>query len=250
MICLLFVSVLGWPHGLERRAGTGTAGPRHGRAAGQPVRSSGTSTSSRTPRWTRPPTRTPATGRCRPSSTATARAASSRQRQPGPRVLRQPQPVPRLRARLHLLLRAADPRVPRLRAGLDFETRIMVKEDAPELLREALRVAALEPQVRGALRRHRLLPADRAHAAAHAPLPRGAAPSSAIRSASSPRTRWSRATSICSPSSRRIGARTSRLSITTLDADARRRARAARRRPPSAASTRSRASPRPACRSA
>ena len=48
------------------------------------------------------------------------------------------QPLPRLRARLRLLLRAAEPRHLGLSPGLDFETKIFVKPDAAPLLRQEL----------------------------------------------------------------------------------------------------------------
>ena len=59
-------------------------------------------------------------------------------------------------------------------AGLDFESRILVKEDAPELLRKELSAAKWAPQTAGDERRHRLLPAGRAPAGDHPPLPGGA----------------------------------------------------------------------------
>jgi hypothetical protein len=59
-------------------------------------------------------------------------------------------------------------------AGLDFETRIMVKEDAPALLRRELSKKELAAATDHFVRRHRSVPADRAFAPAHAPLPRSA----------------------------------------------------------------------------
>ena len=58
-----------------------------------------------------------------------------------------------------------------LSAGIDFETKILVKRRAPELFREFLARPKWTARDDRVLRRHRLLPADRARAAAHARLP-------------------------------------------------------------------------------
>ena len=60
-----------------------------------------------------------------------------------------------------------------LSAGRDFETKILVKENAPELLRKKLNAPSWKPQVLAFFRRDGLLPAGRAPARDHAPLPRG-----------------------------------------------------------------------------
>ena len=52
-----------------------------------------------------------------------------------------------MRARLHLLLRPPHHEYLGFSAGLDFETKILVKEDAPELLREELNAPKWQPQV-------------------------------------------------------------------------------------------------------
>ena len=59
-------------------------------------------------------------------------------------------------------------------AGLDFETKILIKEDAPELLREELRAKRWMPEAARDERRHRCLPARRTAARSDAALPRGA----------------------------------------------------------------------------
>src|SRR5579885_702005 len=64
-----------------------------------------------------------------------------REREPRRGLPLQPQPVPRVRARVHLLLRPADARVSRL------QRRIVVKEDAPALLRATFLAPRWEPQV-------------------------------------------------------------------------------------------------------
>ena len=56
-------------------------------------------------------------------------------------------------------------------AGLDFETRILVKENAPELLRETQKV--VETAGRRPVRQHRLLSARRTPSRNHPPLPAG-----------------------------------------------------------------------------
>ena len=61
-----------------------------------------------------------------------------------------------------------------LSPGLDFETRIVAKPDAPEVLRRELSRRGYRPANDRARRQHRSLPADRARAAHHAPHPRGA----------------------------------------------------------------------------
>ena len=248
MICLFFASVLRWPHGLERRAGSGTAGPRDGGTAGQPLRSA-----ARRRRAGRRPGHRRRRGRARPdrADRVLPRPLAQRhldQRQPGRPVLGQPQPVPRLRARLHLLLRAADARIPRPVRGPRLRD---------EDLREGRRARAAAGGAVGAVvaaegagdeRRHRLLPADRAHAATHAAVPRGAgrvpqsgrhhhqerAGRARRRPARRPRLRSLRQSRCRSRrSTRRCAARSSR---------------APRR--PSCASTRSRASTPPASRPA
>ena len=70
-----------------------------------------------------------------------------------------------------------------LSAGLDFETKILVKEDAPELLREELNAKKWEPKVLVDQRRDRSLPADRAEASASRAAASRCWRSSAIRSA-------------------------------------------------------------------
>ena len=105
------------------------------------------------------------------------------------------QPLPRLRARLHLLLRAADPLLPRPSPGLDFETKLFAKPDAAELLERELAKPRYMPEVDRARHQHRSLPADRARAQDHALDPRGARAHFSIPSASSPSRRWSCATS-------------------------------------------------------
>ena len=77
----------------------------------------------------------------------------------------QRQPVPRLRARLHLLLRAPDARVPRLLGRARLRDAILVKEDAPRAAAsEALARAVLDAASRSHERRDGLLPARRAAA--------------------------------------------------------------------------------------
>ena len=60
-------------------------------------------------------------------------------------------------------------------AGLDFETKIMVKHDAPELLTKGPVVAAVEAAGAGAFGRDRCLSAGRAPAGADPALPGGLA---------------------------------------------------------------------------
>ena len=74
--------------------------------------------------------------RARSSPTTTARTS----------VLTRASTPTGVRARLHLLLRAAESRIPRVFRGLDFETKILVKENAPELLRHELMLPSWKPQ--------------------------------------------------------------------------------------------------------
>ncbi len=60
------------------------------------------------------------------------------QRQPRHRLQLVDQSVPGLRARLHLLLRAAQPRLHGLSPGVDFETRLFFKPEAARLLEREL----------------------------------------------------------------------------------------------------------------
>ena len=108
-------------------------------------------------------------------------------------------------------------------AGLDFETKILVKHELPELLRAALSRRELEAAVDRDLGRDRRVPADRAEAAAHAALPRGAGglPQSLLDHHQEPARRARRG--------RAAGARPTRGGVGhDLAHDARPRARAAR----------------------
>ena len=75
-------------------------------------------------------------------------------------------------------------------AGLDFETKIMVKHDAPELLAEGPVVAAMAAAGSGLERGDRCLSAGGAAAGADPALSGGAGRVSPGRSRSSPRTGW------------------------------------------------------------
>ena len=100
------------------------------------------------------------------------------------------QPLSRLRARLHLLLRAADPRLSRAFAGARFRIEAVRQAGGAEAARArafGCRLCAAHHRDR---HQHRSLPADRARAPDHAAHPRGARALTAIRSASSPSRRW------------------------------------------------------------
>ena len=159
----------------RRSAGIGTAGARHGGAAGQPLRSAARRRRAATPSPTRCPTTT--TPRPHRAHRVLPRPLAQRhldQRQPGHPVLGQPEPVSRLRARLHLLLCAADARVPRPVGRPRLRDADLRQGGRAGAAAGGAVGAVVGAEGAGAQRRHRLLPADRADAAADAALPRGA----------------------------------------------------------------------------
>ena len=85
-----------------------------------------------------------------------------------------------------------------LNAGLDFETKIFVKEDAPRLVPGVPLARELACRADRHVGSHRLLPARRADVPADPAAASKSPPSSGSRSASSPRTPWSCATSTSS----------------------------------------------------
>ncbi len=77
-----------------------------------------------------------------------------------------------------------------LSAGLDFETKIFVKENAPELLRAKLMSRAWTADTAGIVRRHRSVSTDRAPPCDSRDAASTSSRSFAIPSSSSPRIIW------------------------------------------------------------
>ena len=84
------------------------------------------------------------------------------------------QSLPRLRARLHLLLRPAEPRLPRALAGPRFRDQAFRQDQRRRAAARGARKPGYAAEPDRARRQHRLLPADRAQVQDHAPDPRGA----------------------------------------------------------------------------
>ena len=85
-----------------------------------------------------------------------------------------------------------------LSPGLDFESRLFVKDDAAQMLKRELSAAELPAQGHRDRNQHRSLPADRTRAPRHARNSRGSGAGQPSRSRSSPNPRWSCAISISS----------------------------------------------------
>ena len=96
-----------------------------------------------------------------------------RERQSGHRFSVQPQSLPRLRARLRLLLRPPQPRVPELQRRSRLRAPHPGEGERRGAAERATALAALAAAGGRPLRQHRLLPAGRAQAASHPGLPRG-----------------------------------------------------------------------------
>ena len=129
------------------------------------------------------------------------------------------QSVPGLRARLHLLLRAADARVSRPVAGPRLRDEAVREAQRRRAAARGAREARLRLRSDRARHQHRPVPADRARVEGHAARSSRCSPSASIRSRSSPSRRWSSATSTSSRRWRRRTWRASAISITTLDRD-------------------------------
>ena len=110
-----------------------------------------------------------------------------------------------------------------LSAGLDFESRLFVKENAAALLGEGACGAEIPAGGDRARRQHRRLSADRAAIPGHPLGAGGAGARRTIPSASSPSRTWSRAISTCSAPMAAKGLAKVYVSVTTLDRDLARR---------------------------
>ena len=153
-------------------------------------------------------------GRAEPFATHVRRETAAHhrhQRQPRHQLRPVDQPLSRLRAWLHLLLRAAHPRLSRPLARASTSRPALRQDQCAELLRARAAAPGYVPEHHRAWRHHRPLPADRARAPHHARRARGAGGAPATPSASSPNRRswcatstssraWPRAISSRSPS--------------------------------------------------